>query len=62
MEFVLAIAAHIDNPCEVEIEPGQIENIRKFWIQEAKNALGTITIDVAREILIAKIKEYESEG
>jgi hypothetical protein len=35
MELAEFLIKHIDNPCTVEVE-GRIENIRSFYIREAK--------------------------
>ncbi len=67
MEVVNFYSLHIDNPCEVEVAPGEIKNIRNFYIREAKQLLANedeqgqkkLANPFAREILEDKIKEYE---
>jgi len=59
MELALFLAKHIDNPCEVEVAPGEKENIREFYLREAKKALSVITDENAKKFLELKIKEYE---
>lgn len=59
METALFLAGHIDNPCEAEVEPGKFENIRKFYLREAKEQLLKIKEPNARRFLELKIKEYE---
>jgi len=51
---------HIDNPCGVKIN-GKIENIRTFYIREAKKALEKMTNPFAIELLKKKIQEYEKD-
>ena len=58
MELALFYAKHIDNPCEAEVEPGKFENIRKFYLREAKEALLKIKEPNAKRFLELKIKEY----
>jgi len=62
MELVLFLAEHIDNPCEVEVSPGQKENIREIYLKEAKQALSKINNPFAKKFLEDKIKEYEKES
>ena len=59
MELALFYATHIDNPCEAEVEPGKFENIRKFYLREAKKVLLKIKEPSAKRFLELKIKEYE---
>ena len=59
MEIALFFARHIDNPCEVEVAPGKKENIRGFYLREAKKALAEMTEESAKKILELKIKECE---
>ena len=61
MELASFFIKHIENPCGVEVEKGKIENIRPFYIREAKKALGSMTNPFARELLEKKIKEYDNE-
>lgn len=60
-ELAMFLIRHIDNPCGVEVEPGKKENIRHFYIKEAKKALSIITNPEVKNILELKIKEYENE-
>ena len=59
MEMALFLNNHIDNPCEVEVSPGQIENIRYFYLAEAQRQLPKMTNSHARELLELKIEEYK---
>ena len=59
MKLALMWATHIDNPCGVEVEPGKFENIRKFYLREAKKALLKIKEPDAKNFLELKIKEYD---
>lgn len=59
MEVALFWTAHIDNPCEAEVEPGKFANIRKFYLREAKKALLKIEEPHAKRFLELKIKQYE---
>jgi hypothetical protein len=61
LEIALFLTSHINNPCEVEVEPGVKENIRDFYIREAKNLLPKITDPWAKKILELKIQEYEKQ-
>lgn len=58
MELAEFLIKHIDNPCTVEVE-GRVENIRSFYIREAKRALETMTDSAAIDLLKRKIQEYE---
>ncbi|GEM_PF-2154515 len=60
MELVDFLLTHIKNPCSTEVEPGRRENIRYFYISEAKRILPTLTNPHAQELLRLKIAEYES--
>ena len=59
MEIALFLAGHIDNPCEAEVAPGKKENIREFYLREARNVLSEMTNENAKRFLELKIKEYE---
>ena len=59
MEFALFLVGHIDNPCEAGVAPGKKENIREFYLREAKKALSEMTEENAKRFLELKIKEYE---
>ena len=50
---------HIDNPCEVEVAPGQVENIREFYIKEAERVIPTMVDPEAIDKLKKKIEEYK---
>ncbi|MFH0712608.1 MAG: hypothetical protein V2A55_02030 [Candidatus Jorgensenbacteria bacterium] len=60
MEFAGFLMKHIDNPCEVEVAPGDIGNRRDFYLREAERLLGRMTDPEAKKILQAKIVEYKS--
>jgi len=59
MELALFLAGHIDNPCEVQASENKRENIRDFYLGEARAALPKMTSEDARAILEAKIRKYE---
>ena len=59
MELALFLAGHIDNPCQAEVEPGVMENIRYVYLKEARDQLPKMTNEHAKEFLKLKIKEYE---
>lgn len=59
MELALFLTGHIDNPCEAEVAPGKKENIREFYLKEAKGAILKMTNEYAKRFLELKIKEYE---
>lgn len=59
MELALFFAAHINNPCEVDVSEDKRENIRGFYLREARRALGKIANEGVRKFLEDKIKEYE---
>jgi len=61
IELAEFLVKHIDNPCTVELENGRIENIRPFYIREAKKALENMTDPVAIDLLKRKIQDYENE-
>lgn len=61
MEVAEFLAGHIDNPCEVEVAPGQVENIRDFYIREAKKLLPKITDLEAKRLLELKMQEYKDK-
>ena len=59
MEIAAFLAGHIDNPCEAEVAPGQKENIREFYLREAKNVLSKMKDEHAKRFLELKIREYK---
>jgi hypothetical protein len=54
MELFLSLAGHIKQPCE-DLEGN---NIRDFYIREAKRVLPTFTNEYAKGLLEDLIKEY----
>ena len=50
---------HIDNPCEVEVATGQIENIREFYIREAEGVIPKMKDPTQINRLKNKIEEYK---
>ena len=60
MTVALFYAGHIDNPCEVEIAPGQRANIRDFYIREVERILPLLKNPFAKEMLENKIKQYNT--
>ncbi len=61
-EVVLFLSRHIDAPCSVEVAPGVVENIRGFYIREAKRFMETMTNENAKHLLELKIAEYEESS
>lgn len=59
MELVLFLSKHIDSPCEVEVEPGVKENIRHFYIKQARKIIDRLENPYAKDLLEQKNKEYE---
>jgi len=61
IEIALLLVSHIENPCGVEVN-GKIENLRSFYIREAKgNILPGLTNPFAKEYLEEIIRKYEIE-
>jgi len=60
IEIAQFLINHIDNPCEVEVAPDQIENIRGFYIRQAKGLISGMTNEFAIDILQQKIEEYKN--
>ena len=58
-EFTDFLIGHIDKPCEVEVEPGVVENIRNFYIRLANEEIPKMTDPEAIKDLEGKIKQYE---
>ena len=52
---------HINNPCKVEVAPGEVENIRSFWITEARRVLPTMTDETQKILLQECINMYEEK-
>ena len=61
MEAVSFFSFHIDNPCEAEVSPGEMKNIRDFYIREAEKTLEKMTNPFAIQILEDKIREYKEK-
>ncbi|MBI2003730.1 MAG: hypothetical protein HYS78_02010 [Parcubacteria group bacterium] len=61
MELAQFFASRIDKPCEAEVAPGDVINIRYLYIEKAKLVLFTFTNGNARAFLEAKIREYEGD-
>lgn len=59
VELAILLAGHLDNPCGVEVAPGQRETLRDFYAREARRALANMTNVWAREFLESKLREYE---
>ena len=51
MQLALFLMEHIDNPC---VEPYTGHNIRRFYINEARAALGKLSNPFAHEMLEKK--------
>jgi|SRR3989344_3249056 len=69
MEFVIKLIEHIQNPCEVEVEPGVKKHIRHIYIKvakefieetNAKEANGEDVNTHARDLLQEEINKYEN--
>lgn len=60
-EVAAFFAQHLDKPCEVEVAPGDIRNIREFYLREAKEVLELLANPGARRFLEIKIKENEEK-
>ena len=58
MEFTLALCLHIDQPCEAEGLPGEVENMRSVYLREAILALPRISDEYAKEALKSKLRQY----
>jgi hypothetical protein len=54
MKLALSFVGHIKGPCE-DLHGN---NVRDFWVREAKKVLGTMQDKVAKDILEAAIREY----
>lgn len=61
-ELVDFLVRHIDNPCEVQVEPGVVRNIRDFYLGLAKEQLEKMKDVEAKRVLEEKIKEYETNN
>lgn len=59
ISVAMELCKHIDNPCEAEIAPGQVANLRSFWIAEAKRFTEVCENPFAKELVEDKIKKYE---
>ncbi len=57
IETVILLASHIENPCEVEVN-GKKENIRYFYINEAKKILPRLMNPYAKEYLEDVISKF----
>ncbi|MCP6717991.1 MAG: hypothetical protein KJI70_00385 [Patescibacteria group bacterium] len=56
MEIALFLAAHLDNPCGIEID-GEWHDIRDFYERLARKLLASMTNPGAKEFLEKKIKK-----
>lgn len=59
LEIVRILIEHIQNPCEVETAPGQIDNIREFYLRKAEEILPTIQNKYAYVLLENIIYQYK---
>lgn len=57
MELTLFLANHIDKPCE-DLDGN---NIREFYLREAKRAAETFQDPVAKELLESIIRKYSTK-
>jgi hypothetical protein len=58
LETVLILGSHIENPCEIIVN-GKRENIRYFYINEAKKILPTLINPYAKEYLESILSKYK---
>lgn len=58
MKLAMFLYNHIENPCEVELNDGRIENIRHVYINEAKRALEELKNPFAVKLLEDVINKY----
>jgi hypothetical protein len=61
MEIADFLMQHIDKPCEAEVKPGEVENIRQFYLNEAESVLAKFENPFAAELLKEKIDQYKDE-
>jgi hypothetical protein len=58
-EFADFLIRHIENPCEVEVEPGVKKNIREFYVRLAKEKIPEMTDREAIQDLEDTINQYK---
>lgn len=61
MEAALFLINHIINPCEVNVSPDKVRNIRQFYLTEAGRILPSLTNEFAKELLLQKVEEYKNK-
>lgn len=61
LELALFLVKHLDNPCEIKETPGELFNLRQFYLREARGALLKIKDPEAKRFLELKIKQYEED-
>jgi len=61
-EMVDFLLPHIINPCEAEVAPGEMANIRDFYIREARRLLEAMTDDKQKHRLQNYIDIYENKS
>lgn len=49
---------HIEHPCQVEVAPSKFQDIRYFYLEEARRALDKMTNPEAKRLLQEKIDYY----
>jgi len=57
MGIALELAKHMENPCGIKVN-GREENLRGFYIKEAKRVISTFQNPDAKKFLEEKIREY----
>ena len=58
-QFADFLIRHIENPCEVEVEPGVKMNIRDFYIRLAREEMPEMTDTEAIQDLEDTINQYK---
>jgi len=58
-EMADLLIAHIVKPCEVEVAPGDVRNIRYIYIEEAEKQLMNFTDPEAKQRLADVIKLFK---
>lgn len=57
-EVAMFFWEHLENPCSVEVAPGHVENLREFYLREAKEAITKMTNPEAVQVLQGQIAKY----
>ena len=62
MQAVMFLIGHIENPCEAEVAPGEMRNIRHVYLNDAREFLPRLTNPDAKKMLEETINKYEERG